>query len=251
MDREPSGGRFRVPENALGGDIVTIPPAEARHMMVRRLGAGRTAVLFDGAGREAEVEILHVGADGGRARVLAVRTTATESPLRVCLVQALPVRLPRMDGIVRQCTELGVHAIVPVVATASRLPGGGNASLARRAERWRRLADAAAEQSGRSAVPQIAEPVTWARLDWSSLPLPAFLLDPSGPAGSFARTTRPDPPAATLLAGPEGGWSEPEIEGALAQGAERIGLGPRILRADSAGPAALAVLQHAWGDLAD
>lgn len=219
-------------------------------MLVRRLEVGRAVVLFDGAGREADAEIVSLAPEGGRARVLAPRPAATESPLAVCLVQALPVKLPRMDDIVRQCTELGVRAIVPVLAAHSQLPGGGLAALARRVARWRRLGEAAAKQSGRSEVPRIAEPVAWAELDWSSVPRPAILLDPAGSTGGLADVSGGRHLEATLIVGPEGGWSEGEIESALAHGAQPVSLGPRTLRTDTAGAAALAILQHRWGDLA-
>ena len=219
-------------------------------MLVRRLGPGERVVLFDGAGAVVVAELVQIGPDGAAARVIGPEPATAESPLRVWLVQAIPVKLPRMDAIVRQATEVGVDTVVPVLAARSQVPAGRLPVLERKAERWRRIAAEAAKQCGRAAVPEIGGPAAWADLNWDLLPEPRMVADTGAAPGSLARELDREPPAAvTILVGPEGGWSEAEVASAQARGAACVAMGPRVLRADSAGVALAATLQHRWGDL--
>lgn len=247
MTGRRSKGRYRVRRGALDDDTVELDAGEARHMAVRRLAPGDLVALFDGSGLEACGEIVGLDATGATVRIRERRATTAESPLALWLAQGLPVKLPRVDDVVRQATELGVAGILPVIAARSELPGGGAAALARRVSRWRRLAAAAAKQCGRGCVPEILDPVGWAEIPWERLPEPRLLLDPLGESLAIPVSDRP--PAASVLVGPEGGWSDREAQEAVEHRARRVRLGPRILRADSAAPAAIAVIQHRWGDL--
>lgn len=240
-------GRYRVQGGSLDAETVVLDARQARHMTVRRLEPGARVVLFDGAGAEAEARLLELQPSTATVRVLERRPATSESALRLWLVQGLPVKLPRVDDVVRQATELGVSGILPVLGAHSEVPGGGPEVLRRKAERWRRVAEEAAKQCGRGLVPEVADPVAWAGIPWERLPGPALLLDPGGEP--FAAGLGAAGAEASLLVGPEGGWSEVEMDDALGRGARILRLGPRTLRADSAGPAALAVIQHLWGDL--
>lgn len=219
-------------------------------MRVMRLGPGDRVRLFDGRGAEVEAELLGLETSGATASAVGEVSCGTESPLRTVLLQAVPVKLARMDVIVRQATELGVQRVVPVLSERSQTPRGGIDVVVRRAARWRRVAETAAQQSLRSVVPVIDDPTPWAQLDWARLPRPALMLD-AATAGSSIRDLGADevPEAVSILVGPEGGWGEREHQQAASNGALRVCLGPRILRADSAGAVALAVLQHLWGDV--
>lgn len=219
-------------------------------MRVMRLAPGDRVRLFDGRGAEVEAELLGLETSGATAKAVREVSCGAESPLRTVLLQAVPVKLARMDVIVRQATELGAQRVVPVLSERSQTPRGGIDVVVRRAARWRRVAETAAKQSLRSVVPVIDDPTPWAELDWARLPHPALMLD-AGTAGSRIRDlgAREVPDAVTVLVGPEGGWSEPERQQAVSNGAVQVCLGRRILRADSAGAVALAVLQHLWGDL--
>lgn len=257
--------RFRV-DTIVADAAGLLDPGAAvhRHLRVLRAVAGDVVFLFDGRGAEARAEIDAIDERGVRLRAIQPLDRAVESPLELCLVQAVPARATRMEGIVRQVTELGVQRIVPLLAERSQAMGGA-AAQRRKAERWRRIADAAAEQSGRTRVPRIDEPCTLAQLDWSSLPRPLLIADPgaggkpaelenlperlaaaTAGAGSAARRA---PSAASVMVGPEGGWSGDEVEAARQHGATAIAIGPRVLRADSAGVVAVTLLQYLWGDL--
>lgn len=219
--------------------------AVRRHLAVLRAGVGDVIYLFDGRGAEVEAEISVL--DGNDA-VAAVRTRVineSESNLECWLVQALPARTARMDSIVRQVTELGVDRIVPVVAERSQQAKARPAAMQHRAERWARIAAAAAAQCHRARVPEIEVPCDFGELDWDRLPRPMFIADPG--AGSVPQA--PAPGAVSVLVGPEGGWTGPEVDTAIAAGARAFGLGPRVLRADTAGVVAVTLFQSLWGDL--
>ncbi len=243
-------GRFKVAGGTLHTARVSLDPGEGHHVRVMRLRVGDRVVLFDGVGEEAIARLEVVTADGVAAQVLERYTPATESALAVWLVQAVPTKLARMDLIVRQCTELGMTHLLPVVAAHSQVPSGGVEVIDERRERWMRVARAAAKQSGRSVVPHVGMPMQLRHLDWTSMPALRLICDPSGRQGELARTLRGRAPASVaLMVGPEGGWNGEERAVAEASNATTVAFGPRVLRADTAGAAALAVLQHAWGDL--
>ena len=124
----------------------------------------------------------------------------------------------------------------------------GDAALGRKAERWRRIASAAAEQSHRRIVPQIDTPCRYADLPWAELPGRLLLLDPGAEKGGWEQL-EPGRSAVGIMVGPEGGWSRSEVEAAVAHGVIAVPMGPRILRADTAGVVAIVLLQQRFGDL--
>ena len=242
--------RFYVDPRALLCNDIALSAQTVRHMRVSRLRAGDRVRLFDGSGREVEAELGKLADDGGHAIVVRRLEPATESALRIVLVQALPAKLPLMDTIVRQVTELGVYRVVPVIAEHSQLPGGGIAVIERRASRWRRIATAAAQQSGRCTVPRVESPVRWGDLDWKAMPRPVLLLCPSADQVLHQVLRGASAGAVTVAVGPEGGWSDAEQRQAVRREAAAVAFGPRILRADSAAVVAISLLQYEWGDLA-
>lgn len=246
--------RFRVAALDADADGVLDPgPHVLRHLRVLRAAVGDEIYLFDGRGEELRAVITRLDGDALRVRVIDRVLRDVESPLTTCLVQAVPARAARMETIVRQSTELGVGRIVPVITRRSQQARASASRRRRLAQRWRRIADSAAEQCGRSRVPGIDDPAPYADLDWEGLPRPLLLTHPAADGGESPDTRAlaggKRPSGATVLVGPEGGWSDDEIEIAVAHGAAALRLGPRVLRADSAGPVALAVLQYLWGDL--
>ena len=237
--------RFRVssvkPDATGHIDLNTI----RRHLEVVRATVGDVIYLFDGCGTEVEAEI---SVFDGCAAVAAVRkqvSNDTESALECWLIQAIPARIVRMDTIIRQVTELGVYRIAPVFAERSQQSKAKLSATRRRASRWNRIAEAAAEQSCRTHVPKIDPPCAFSELDWKCFPQPMFVADPGKPP--VARILEPN--TVSLLIGPEGGWTEREIDAALSVGAQPFGLGARVLRSDTAGVVAITLFQSLWGDL--
>jgi len=229
------------------GARVTLDGAPAAHLLrVLRLGAGDEVTLFNGDGSDHAARIVSAGRGTVEAEVGARTSARAESPLAVTLVQGI-ARGDRMDFVVQKATELGVAAIVPV-ATARSVVKLDRATRARKLAHWRGIAIAACEQSGRARLPAIGEPRPLA--DVLAVQPPAGLrlaLAPDAPrplAGAAQGAA-----AVEILVGPEGGLEDAELGAAQAAGFLACGLGPRVLRSETAAIAALAVLQAVAGDL--
>ena len=153
-----------------------------------------------------------------------------------------------MDFVVQKATEIGVKRITPVLTEYGVVKLAGDRAEKRR-EHWQKVAASACEQSGRTRLPLIDTPLplkNWfgdkpARID-------AELILAPGAAKPLAGIGAPQTKVC-ILVGPEGGFSDIEYDDARAAGFTAVSLGPRILRTESAAPAALAVLQSLWGDL--
>jgi 16S rRNA (uracil1498-N3)-methyltransferase len=237
-----------VRPEAVTGDRLVLDAAETRHLArVLRLGAGDVLLAVDGLGSQYTVRLTRV--EGGRAEgaILARAPLLTESPLRLALAQGVP-KGDKMDGIVRMATELGAAAIHPLL-TRRALARPVGERWAGRLARWQRIAREAAKQSGRAAVPQVSAP---AQLEsWLAGRTPGLLVCLWEDETARLDERLPPPPvrAATLVIGPEGGLEAAEVEALRAAGAVVAGLGPRILRTETAGPVGLALLQARYGDL--
>ncbi len=237
--------RFHVPEAAPGARV-HLPDHAAHHAReVLRLRSGDGVSVFDGAGNEWGAVLDAVTRREVTAHLGERLVPRPESPLRLELALS-PLKGDRMELVVQKATELGVSAIRPVV-TARTDAAARPALHGSRQERWGKVASGAAEQCGRAVVPEVAQTVTLERL----LELPfhgtkALLLerDAPPPLASLAR-----PAALLLLIGPAGGFETWETERLAAAGFQAVALGPRILRAETAAIAAVALAQALWGDL--
>lgn len=246
--------RLHVPALQADAGDVELPEAAASHVArVLRLRTGARLVLFDGSGTDFHAEIGEVAGGRVRARILERVPGLPPSPLAVTLTQGV-ARGERMDWTLQKATELGVHRIQPVLTVRSvvRLD---ERQGERRLRHWEGVVASACEQCGRSVLPLLDPPVTLARhLDQPVTGL-RLLLHPQGEhslvelAARGASGQRPSAPAVELLIGPEGGLDDEETSAALQAGYVGVRLGPRVLRTETAGIAALAVLQAMAGDL--
>lgn len=231
------------------GARVTLPEAAAGHLLrVLRAVAGDACVLFNGDGFDYDARIVTVDKRDAEVEVLSARAIANESPLRITLLQAL-ARGEKMDWILQKATELGVAAFVPVASERSEVKLDGE-RVDKRVAHWRSVVVAACEQSGRARVPQVATPTSLVQ----ALPtLPAgsrrLLLDPDSVHG-LRTLDDGDNRELVLAIGPEGGWSPRDCETLRVAGFAGIRLGPRVLRTETAGLAAIAALQARRGDFA-
>jgi 16S rRNA (uracil1498-N3)-methyltransferase len=155
-----------------------------------------------------------------------------------------------MDLLIRQLTEIGVAAILPVLSERSQSFARPDDALRKRHQRWERIAAAAAEQSHRRIVPNILPAGPLEELQWDAVPAPMLLLHPGEGSRALREICEESPPqAVTMMIGPEGGWSQKELTLMVSQGAEAVRMGHRVLRTETAGVAAVSILMHRWGDL--
>lgn len=242
--------RFFCPQPLAPNSLAELPSAAAHHALrVLRLGVGDAVVLFNGAGGEYPGRIVEAG------RIVRVQLgdrldVERESPLDMTLAQALPSG-DKMDFVVQKAVELGVARIQPLLASRSVVRLSGERA-ARRVEHLRQVAISACEQCGRNRLPEIA-PILDLRQWLAGLAqdneiqreMQRLLLSPEGGC-------RPRELAGNrflLLVGPEGGLDKEEAAAARLAGFADLSLGPRILRTETAGPAALAALGALHGDL--
>lgn len=220
---------------------LALPAGAARHVQVLRLQPGDPLTLFDGRGGEYDAVVEHMGRSEVRARVQDHRNVECEAPVAVHLAVGMPAN-ERMDWLVEKATELGAASIQPLLAERSVLRLAGERAQKKQAH-WQGVTIAACEQSGRNRVPTVH----------AVQPLAAWLASqPPGLVLSLRAGTQPLAAVApgatlTLLSGPEGGLSPAEEDAALARGWQPVQLGPRVLRAETAPLAALAVLTLAKG----
>ena len=228
------------------GHVVALPDVVAHHAVrVVRLGVGDTLTLFDGSGGEYAATLTAVDRRAAQARVDAFAPVERESALRVTLVQAIAAN-DAMDYAVRKAVELGASVIVPAItARSAPLPAGERTG--KRVAHWQQIVIAACEQCGRNRVPVVALPQPIAQ--WQPSAGQAAYV--AAPEADLALGSMPRPAAGcAIVIGPEGGLTAEEVASLAAQGAQRVSLGPRVLRTETAAVAALAILQARWGDLA-
>lgn len=234
------------------GEKMILKGSDARHIKkVLRLQSGDGIGLFDGSGTAYTARIENFLPDGVAVEVLSSAPAVTESPVQIIIAQAF-LKDKKMDGLARQLTELGAAKWIPFFAERS-VPAPGPRRLAGRLERWQKISREALKQCKRGRL-MLIEPVGtlqevllqarscdikilfWER-QLQPLSLPAVVQQAASPEGVFA------------ILGPEGGFSPAEVEAAVADGFLTAGLGPRILRAETAAITAAALLQYLFGDL--
>jgi 16S rRNA (uracil1498-N3)-methyltransferase len=226
------------------GAEIELPARAAHHVAVLRLRTDDPVTLFNGSGGAFTCTLSRVAKDSTRARVMAWNEADGESTLEITLAQGLSSS-DRMDLVLQKATELGVRAIQPFAAERSvvRL---SDERADRRLAHWRNLVIASCEQCGRNRLPEV-RPVSSLGEFLSAADAQAqrLLLSPAG-----TKRLRDLVPTAkvVVLIGPEGGLSENEENRALRSGFTAVGLGPRVLRTETAPIAAIAALQAMWGD---
>lgn len=240
--------RIHVDQPLASGHEVTLPVQAGEHVArVLRLAEGDPLVLFNGDGHDYPAVLASVGKREVRARIEGMQAVANESPLQLTLAQGV-ARGEKMDLIVQKATELGVACIAPLLTERSEVrldPARADKRLAH----WRAVAASACEQSGRTRLPTIlpARPLESWLAGLTADGAPRLALLPEG--RQRLRSLNLDAGTALLVVGPEGGLGERDVGALRRAGFTGLALGPRILRTETAGLAALAALQAVHGDL--
>ena len=228
--------RFFVPN--LGASRVELVDEEAHHLShVLRLVKGDTVALFDGKGHAASATVARIDGDVVELEVGDSLPT-NESKLALTLALAVP-KGDTMSLIVQKLTELGVATIQPLVSDNSEMPAD---AVTKRINRWQRVVLEAAKQCGRSRLPVIETPKPFAALARPG----ASVLTPGAPPLASSEKLSASP---VVLVGPEGGWSQPELQLAQERSLTVFGLGPRTMRTETAAIAAATLMQWLAGDL--
>ena len=242
--------RFRIhPDHIQGQQAMIDDPQEVRHIRnVLRLGEGDPVILFDGEGKEYQASIVRVTQE---KIILSLKPEAAsvpmESPVRIILGVAL-LKAPKFDWLLQKVTELGVSEVVPF-SSSHVVPRWGEGQTGNRRARWEKIAAEAAKQCGRAVIPQIHPLHSFGEVlafDWGQAT--KILLWEKEKAGSLGETVAHSSEVVVLI-GPEGGFSDEEARQAQAAGFQAVRLGPRILRAETAGIAIVVLLQFMLGDL--
>lgn len=234
-------------EYAVGSEL-EVDAEKARYLgRVLRLRVGDPVIVFNGAGMAWSADIAAFSRSGATLGVQDAITVATESPLKVHLVQGIS-RGERMDFVVQKATELGVKRISPVLTEYGMVKLKGDRAAKRR-DHWQSVAESACEQSGRIRPPLIDEVV--ALNSWfGNRPRESGTDLVLRPDAISSLATIPTPTTKLcLLIGPEGGFSDSEYEDVQLAGFQPVSLGPRILRTETAAVAAISIAQSLWGDL--
>lgn len=225
---------------------IELTPEASNHLVrVLRLTINAPLVIFNGKGQQYNAVIARVGKKSCQVVLSECIDQTVESPLITHLAQGI-ARGDRMDFIIQKSVELGVTTIIPMLTQFSEAHLTRE-RLAKRLHHWRQIAIHACEQCGRNTLPVIEEPRTFGEVLTDKNVTLKLILHPH--TQDLLPRLSLEPEKVTVMVGPEGGFSDIEIELALRHGFLAVSLGPRILRMETAAISILTLVQHLWGDL--
>jgi 16S rRNA (uracil1498-N3)-methyltransferase len=239
--------RFYCPDALSIGTVLALPDNVAHHVQVLRLSSGDNISLFNGTGGEYIATLTLIEKKRVTVEVKAFSPKEVELPYAVTLAQALP-EASKMDWIIEKAVELGVAGIQPLSAQRCVVKLAADRAEKKRAH-WQGIIVSAAEQSGRNRVPNLGELADFNSWITQQDMHRRILLSPRAEQTLSDWARHHPPQAVTLLVGPEGGFSDIEEELAQRQDVIALSMGPRVLRTETAGLAALAALNAVWGEM--
>jgi len=237
-----------IPDTGL--DVVLRGPARRYVRDVLRMGRGDPLVLFDGSGMEYPSRIIEATARNITLRILGKHPGMSESPIHIRVGIGL-LKANKMDLVIQKISELGVQEVCPIAARRA-VPALDPGRAEQRRERWRTIAREASRQSGRSTVADVGQLSSLEEFVGRSGDADISLLftpEAGRPLKELAGQQDRRPGRVLLLVGPEGGFCPEEEQTAQGQGFVPVGLGPRVLRAETAAILAVGLAQYAFGDL--
>ena len=243
--------RFFLPQVNIHDGRGVVHGQELTHLMkVLRLRAGDFVTVFDNTGWEHEAIIETLTSERGELKIVESHPSDREPSIPINLAVGL-TKGEKLDWVIEKATELGVTTIIPFSSnyTVPKLDGD---KIQKRSERWRKIAVSAAKQCGRSRIPEVRSLCSFENFVRESWPETLKLIfwenETDGSLREMFEKCR-ETKSVLVAVGPEGGFTRGEVELANAQGFQSVHMGRRILRAETAAIAALAVVQFLWGDL--
>ena len=239
--------RFYAPNASASGVQIELPDEEATHLTrVLRLTPGAEVRVFDGQGHEWHATVDRVSKQHVAVTLHEAATAAPEPQIALTLALGV-LKGDKMDTTVRDAVMLGVAAIQPIITARTEIAATA-LQKGSRVARWRRIAVSSAKQCGRAVVPAIHAPIALNDAVQVVTEMTVMLVEPTVDAAARVLSEVPATSAATLLVGPEGGWTSDEVRRAEAHGAILMTLGRATLRADAVPLVALTALRVHWGD---
>ena len=243
--------RFFLDREKILSDRPTLTRSDVKHIRtVLRLKPGDDVFLFDGQGLEYRARITASTPKAITLSILERFTSISESPVEITIGQAF-LKAGKMDRMLRQLTELGIYALIPLLAERN-VPRPKPERWAEKKQRWQSIAQESLKQCGRSQIPRLGPPVSLKGLVATSQGYDLRIIFHHGIPGlesrSYPRDSRNVRKVLALI-GPEGGFTPDEVRLALEHAFVCVSLGPRILKADTAAVTACAILQHTFGDV--
>ena len=243
--------RFFVRPEDVGAGALRLRGDEADHLArVLRLGPGSQVRVFDGRGHEYVVLVERLEVDGVVCRILHHTAVQSSHTVSITLGQGLP-KAEKFEWVIQKTTELGVAEIVPLI-TDRVVPRMALPRMPAKLARWEKLAREACKQSGRATVPRLWPPTSLDAFFTASQSADLKLVFWEGEDKRLLRTvlmTSEPVTSVAVLIGPEGGITSQEVARGEAYGFRAVGLGKHMLRTETAGVVAVALLQYQFGDL--
>ena len=243
--------RFFMAGGSVAGNSVLITGADAEHARVLRLRVGDRIIVCDGNNTDHHCTVKRITADAVEAEVVESVPCPAEPDVRAVVLAGLPKQQERSDFVVQKCTEGGASEIVFFISQRC-VAKPDQKGLDKKLQRWQRIAEEAAKQSGRGVIPKVsAVPDLAGAFDIAiKTELPLFLYETGERVELRAAIEAAGKvSSAAILTGPEGGFEPFEAELARALGFRICSMGPRILRCETAPLAALTALMYATGNL--
>lgn len=243
--------KFFVSSADIYPDTIHITGEDVNHIKnVLRLKTGENIIVCDGNGTDYSAEIERFESDTIVARIAGRAKSVTEPPIDVTLYQGLP-KSDKMDFIIKKSIELGVKRVVPVLNERTVVKIENKKDADKKVSRWQKIALEAAKQCNRGIIPEVGHPLSYyealKQAEGSDLRIIPYERESVNNLKSVI--LKRNPSKISLFIGPEGGFSEKEIEEAVAAGVNPVTLGPRILRTETAGIAVLSMLMYELGDV--
>lgn len=244
--------RFFVDPQYIGPETITVEGENYNHIKnVLRLKKDDSIVICDGLGTDYSGYIEDFGQGIVKVKIIKTERNKTEPPVKVTLYQGLP-KADKMEYIIQKSVELGIARIVPVITGRTIVKLDGAKDSEKKTSRWQKIASEAAKQCNRGIIPSVELPITF-KVALNSVKESGFNLIPyeneQEVTLSSSLTKASGNRDISFFIGPEGGFTEEEVDMAKKSGVISVSLGPRILRTETAGISLLSIIMYELGDM--